>query len=188
MQNRKTAVLLITGLLLGCMLFGSGCTSNGNGTNETKTVKAGDTVKVDYIGRLENGKVFDTSIAEVAKKEGIYVNNTSYAPLTFKAGSGQMIKGFDEAVIGMKVGEEKNVTIPPGEAYGEYDKAKVVSIPLKDMNLTETPKVGQVYRNMYGNQFKVIAVNDTQVTVDANHELAGKTLIFNIKLISIEQT
>lgn len=188
MQNRKTAVLLITGLLLGCVLFGSGCASNGNGTNETRTVKAGDTVKVDYIGRLEDGKVFDTSIAEVAKQEGIYVNNTSYAPLTFKAGSGQMIKGFDEAVIGMKVGEEKNVTIPPEEAYGEHDNTKVVSVPIKDLNMSETPKVGQIYRNMYGNQFKVVAVNDTHVTVDANHELAGKTLIFNIKLVSIEQS
>lgn len=169
------------------MLFGSGCSDNGNESDQSGGVKAGDTVRVDYVGKLENGTVFDTSIEEVAKQEGIYVEGTSYAPITFVVGSGQMIKGFDDAVIGMKEGEEKTITISPEQAYGEYNESRVVAVPLKELNLSETPKVGQIYGDMYGNRFKVVAVNESHVTVDANHELAGKSLIFDIKLVSIGQ-
>ena len=156
------------------------------GAGESRVVKAGDTVQVDYTGKFENGTVFDTSREEVAKQAGIYVNGRTYAPITFVVGSGQMIKGFDEGVIGMKVGEEKTITIPPEEAYGEYDKAKVQAVPIEELNTTEPPKVGQIVRDTYGHPYKVIAVNDTHITLDANHELAGKTLVFDIKLVSIE--
>lgn len=190
MKASKGAVLFLSVLILGSVIFGSGCTGAGNGntsgTVENRVVKAGDTIQVDYIGKLENGTVFDTSREDVAKQAGIYVNSRTYAPLTFVVGSGQMIKGFDNGVIGMKVGEEKTIKIPPEEAYGEYDKSKVQAVPIKDLNLTEVPKVGQVFGDEYGNQYKVIAVNDTHVTLDANNKLAGKTLVFDIKLISIK--
>jgi FKBP-type peptidyl-prolyl cis-trans isomerase 2 len=190
MKASKGAVLFLSVLILGSVIFGSGCTGTGNGntsgTVENWVVKAGDTIQVDYIGKLENGTVFDTSREDVAKQAGIYVNSRTYAPLTFVVGSGQMIKGFDNGVIGMKVGEEKTIKIPPEEAYGEYDKSKVQAFPIKDLNLTEVPKVGQVFGDEYGNQYKVIAVNDTHVTLDANNKLAGKTLVFDIKLISIK--
>jgi FKBP-type peptidyl-prolyl cis-trans isomerase 2 len=192
----KGAVLFISILILGSVILGSGCTGtdNGNksgdgnksGTVESRAVKAGDTVQVDYTGKLENGTVFDISKEDVAKQAGIYDSNRTYAPLSFVAGSGRMIEGFDSGVIGMKVGEEKTIKIPPEEAYGEYDKAKVQAVPIKDLNLTEVPKVGQVFGDPYGNQFRVIAVNDTHITVDANPELAGKTLVFDIKIISIK--
>lgn len=188
MKIREGAFFFIAILLLGIMVFGSGCTDSGNESGQNEGVKAGDTVRVDYVGKLENGTVFDTSIEEVAKQEGIYVNGTSYAPITFVVGSGQMIKGFDDAVIGMKEGEEKTITIPPEEAYGEYNESRVAAIPLNELNLSETPKVGQIYGDMYGNRFEVVAVNETHVTIDANHELAGKTLIFDIKLVSIGRT
>ncbi len=196
MKASKGAVLFISILILGSVILGSGCTGtdhgnksgdgNKSGTVESRAVKAGDTVQVDYTGKLENGTVFDTSKEDVAKQAGIYDSNRTYAPLSFVAGSGRMIKGFDSGVIGMKVGEEKTIKIPPEEAYGEYDKAKVQAVPIKDLNLTEVPKVGQVFGDPYGNQFRVIAVNDTHITVDANPELAGKTLVFDIKLISIK--
>ena len=196
MKASKGAVLFISILILGSVILGSGCTDtdhgnksedgNKSGTVESRAVKAGDTVQVDYTGKLENGTVFDTSKEDVAKQAGIYDSNRTYAPLSFVAGSGRMIKGFDSGVIGMKVGEEKTIKIPPEEAYGEYDKAKVQAVPIKDLNLTEVPKVGQVFGDPYGNQFRVIAVNDTHITVDANPELAGKTLVFDIKLISIK--
>ncbi len=190
MKTWSGAIFIIAILLLGSVLFGSGCMDKGNGngneTGDSRVVKTGDTVQVDYTGKLENGTVFDTSREDVAKQAGIYISGREYAPLTFVAGTGQMIKGFDEGVIGMKVGDEKTITIPPEEAYGEYDKSKTQAIPIKELNLTETPEVGQTLGDMYGNQFKVIAVNDTHVTLDLNHELAGKTLIFDIKLVSIE--
>lgn len=207
-------ILFISVVFLASVVFGSGCTdkanTNGNETgddignqigneteneignetenetNENSVVKAGDTVQIDYTGELENGTVFDTSIEEVAKQAGIYNPNRPYEPLTFVAGAGQMIKGFDEAVIGMKVGEEKTITIPPEEAYGEYNESNIMVISLEELNMTKTPEVGDTLGDMYGNQFKVVSVNDTHVTIDLNHELAGETLIFDIKLVSIE--
>lgn len=186
MKTRNGIIFLILTLLLGSVIFGSGCANSGNREGESRVVKAGDTIKVDYTGKLENGTVFDTSKEEVAKQAGIYVSDRNYAPLTFVAGSGQMIKGFDEGVIGMKIGEEKTIAVPPSDAYGEYNESRIQAIPVQELNLTRTPKAGEVLGDMYGNQFKVIAVNNTHITLDANHELAGKTLIFDIKLISLE--
>ncbi len=189
MKARKGAVFFITILLFLSIIFGSGCTDNGSKGGNSKVVKSGDTVQVDYTGKLENGTVFDTSREDVAKQAGIYVNGRTYTPLTFTVGSGQLIKGFDEGVVGMKVGEEKTLNIPPEKAYGKYDKSKILAVPIEKLNLTnrsELPEAGQTLRDMYGNQFKVIAVNDTHITVDTNSELAGKTLIFDIKLVSIE--
>ncbi len=189
MKARKEAVFFIAILLLLSTILGSGCTDNGSEGGDSKAVKSGDTVKVDYTGKLENGTVFDTSREDVAKQAGTYVDGREYAPLSFVVGSGQVIKGFDEGVIGMKVGEEKTLTIPPEKAYGEYEKARVLAFPIEELNLTnrsELPQAGQTLGDMYGNQYKVLAVNDTHITLDANHELAGKTLIFDIKLISIE--
>ncbi|AKB75471.1 FKBP-type peptidyl-prolyl cis-trans isomerase SlyD [Methanosarcina lacustris Z-7289] len=183
MRAGRGATFIISILLLGSILFGSGCADSGNNSG----VKTGNTIQVDYTGKLENGTVFDTSVEEIAKQAGIYTEQRNYVPLTLKVGSGQLIPGFDEGVIGMKVGEEKTLTIPPEKAYGEYDKARIQAVPLADLNLSVKPKVGQILSSsMNGNRFKVIDVNETYVTLDSNQELAGKTLIFDIKLISIE--
>lgn len=185
MKVGRNAGYFLAMLLLVNIILVSGCTDNGIG--ESRAVKLGDTVKVDYTGKLEDGTVFDTSIEEVAKEAGIYNSQRKYTPLTVTVGSGRVIKGFHEGLIGMKEGEEKNLTIPPEKAYGEYNKSWVQSIPLEDLNMSEKPQVGQVYSNMYGGRFKVIAVNETHVTFDPNPELAGKTLVFYIKLVSIEE-
>ena len=183
MRAGRGATLIISILLLGSILFGSGCAGSG----DSRVVKTGNTIQVDYTGKLETGTVFDTSVEEIAKEAGIYTKQRNYVPLTFKVGSGQLIKGFDEGVIGMKVGEEKTLTILPEKAYGEYDEARIQAVPLADLNLSVKPEIGQTLSSsMNGNQFKVIDVNETHVTLDSNHELAGKTLIFEIKLISIE--
>ena len=197
MKNSKVTIFLLLILILGSIVLESGCTSSGNkntsssnsnnsGAVESRAVKNGDTIQVDYTGKLENGTIFDTSREDVAKQEGIYVSSRVYSPLIFVVGSGQMIKGFDNGVIGMKVGEEKTISIPPEQAYGEYDKAKVQAIPLKSLNMTIAPKVGQILGDSYGNPYRVIAINDTYVTLDGNNALAGKTLIFDIKLISVK--
>ena len=182
MSIGRGTTLILCILLLGSTLFGSGCASSG----ENSVVKTGNTIQVDYTGKFENSTVFDTSIEETAKEAGIYTEQRNYVPLTFEVGSGQLVKGFDEGVIGMKVGEEKTLTIPPEKAYGEYDEAKIQAVPLEDLNLSVKPEVGQTFSGMYGNEFRVIDVNETHVTFDSNHKLAGETLIFDIKLISIE--
>ena len=154
-------------LVLGCVsnLVG-GNTNNNNATDAV--VKAGDTVSVDYTGRLENGSVFDTSIGRT--------------PLEFTVGAGQMISGFDSAVLGMRVGEEKTITLPPEEAYGAPNPANIVAVPV-----TSVPNGTKVGDTLYsgGTAVKVVAVTNETVTIDANHPLAGKTLIFDIKIVKI---
>ncbi len=87
----------------------------------TKIIKQGDTVSVDYVGTLENGEIFDTNILEEAKKTKFYDEKRSYTPLTFKIGNHEVVTGFEEAVLGMKKGQSKEVTLPPEKAYGSVN-------------------------------------------------------------------
>ncbi|WP_440947515.1 FKBP-type peptidyl-prolyl cis-trans isomerase [Methanosarcina sp. T3] len=152
--------------------------------NSDKIVENGDTISVDYVGKLEDGTVFDTSEKEAAIEAEIYNEMRDYKPLTFTVGAGQMIKGFDEGVVGMKAGEEKTVTIPSEEAYGEYMEEYVRELPLNAVNFT--PEVGMQLATENGLRGKVTEVGEENFLVDFNHELAGKTLIFKIKVVSLE--
>lgn len=143
----------------------AGCTGSALQVNQ------GDTVTVHYTGTLENGTVFDSS-------EG-------RTPLEFEAGAGKMIAGFDKAVIGMKLNEEKTVTLTPEEAYGSYDPRNIVTVPLG--NAPQGVKAGDTL--VAGGQLvKVIEVRNDTVILDANHPLAGKTLVFTIKVVRIEKS
>lgn len=133
--------------------------------------KVGDTVKVDYTGKLDDGTVFDSSKGKT--------------PLEFTVGAGQMIKGFDEAIPGMKVGETKTVKIPADKAYGAYQPELVGVVPRSNFPPSITPTVGQDLQLSNGMHVRVTAVNATDVTLDANHELAGKDLTFDITLVEI---
>lgn len=84
--------------------------------------KNGDTVRVHYVGKFPGGKVFDTSMEKEAIRTGIIQKGRDYKPLTVTLGAGQVIKGFNDAIIGMKKGEEKTVTLPPELAYGKTGK------------------------------------------------------------------
>lgn len=79
----------------------------------------GDTVSVEYVGFFTNGEIFDTNILNVAKQHKLYNPRQDYAPLTFRLGDGKLIKGFEDAIVGMTVGEKKRITIPPELAYGK---------------------------------------------------------------------
>ncbi|MCK5594319.1 MAG: FKBP-type peptidyl-prolyl cis-trans isomerase [Candidatus Aenigmarchaeota archaeon] len=92
-------------------------------------VESGDTVEVNYIGSFTDGEVFDTSYEQVAKDNELYLEGRSYSPLGFEVGAGQMIKGFDAAVVSMTVGETKTVTLAPEDAYGPSDPTKIVDMP-----------------------------------------------------------
>ena len=89
--------------------------------NQTGIAKAGDTVTVNYTGKFENGKVFDTSFGDVAKKAGTYSPDRIYEPFMFTLGTGQVVKGWDEGIVGMKVGEKKHLVITPDKGYGPKD-------------------------------------------------------------------
>ena len=180
-----TKNLIIFGCLSILMISIAGCVNNSS--NENYIVKNGTTVYVDYIGKLENGTVFDTSIKSVAEENGIFNPHREYKPLNFTVGKHQMIRGFENAVIGMHVGENKTITIPPEEAYGVKDDRLIIPIPIEAFDNTNiTPTVGK-YIYVGGTPAKIIKVNDTAVVLDFNHPLAGKTLIFEIKVVNISK-
>ncbi len=117
-------------ILILAMLIFSGCVSqNQSGQNNTKTVQVGDNVSVDYTGTL-NGKVFDTSIESVAKENNLSSPIRHYEPIRFVVGKGFMVKGFEEGIIGMKVGESKTLTIPPEKGYGQKNPQLIQTVPI----------------------------------------------------------
>ena len=138
-------------------------------------VKKGDKVQVHYTGTLQTGEMFDSS-------EG-------REPLEFTAGSGQVIPGFDNAVIGMKEGEKKTVNIPVAEAYGEKSDEMIMDFPRTNFPEDITPEEGmELHLNDdQGNVMPVIvtSVNDEFVTLDANHPLAGQDLTFDLEVVKI---
>jgi len=160
-------IILLVILLLGAILI-SGCNA--------AQAKNGDTGKVDYTGKLENGTVFDTS-------EG-------REPLNFTLGEGKMIPGFEKAVLGMKVGESKTVTIPADKAYGQYNDNWVVVVNRENLTNIPNPEVGEQLQGPRpdgkAGVCTVINVTNTTITVDFNSPLAGKNLTFEITLISIQ--
>ena len=138
--------------------------------------KKGDKVKVEYEGKLEDGTVFDSS-------------DKHDEPLEFVVGAGEIIRGFDDAIIGMKIGDEKEIKIPPEEAYGQYNPELVKEIPKDMFQCEQEIQVGMIFllNTPDGRQIpvRVSDVKDENITIDLNPPLAGKTLVFKIKLLAI---
>ncbi len=140
------------------------------------TVKKGDKVKIEYTGTLDDGTVFDTSV-EHGK------------PLEFQVGDGQVIKGFEDAILGMKEGDEKEFSVEPSEGYGIHDPTLVQKVP-KEIFPPEADLVpGLLFEAGLPTGEKVPAtikaIEDGIISVDLNHPLAGKKLNFKIKLSAI---
>ncbi|HEX6924892.1 MAG TPA: peptidylprolyl isomerase [Longimicrobiaceae bacterium] len=136
----------------------------------------GDTVRVHYTGSLEDGSVFDSSRGR--------------DPLEFTVGSGRVISGFDQAVTGMAEGEERTVTIPAAEAYGDHRDDLVFSVPREQFPPGMEPAVGLEVQLTQGGQraiARISEVTDDAVTLDANHPLAGKDLTFDLELVELQK-
>jgi peptidylprolyl isomerase len=140
-----------------------------------EAIKAGDTIKVNYTGKLDNGVVFDSS-------EG-------REPLKFTVGTGQLIKGFDQAVIEMTVGDKKTVTILPEDGYGPRDENNIVELPRdtvpEDMELTIGMQLHLSDPNGNPVPAVVAEIGEDVIKMDINHILAGKTIIFDIEIVEI---
>jgi peptidylprolyl isomerase len=141
----------------------------------TQKVKTGDTVKVHYTGRFDDGEVFDSSQGR--------------EPLQFKVGAGDIIKGLEKAVLGMQPGEKKNVTVNPEEGYGNHDKKLLIDTPKERIPEDISPEKGMPLQlvNKQGKAIPVVVTEilDKSVRLDANHPLAGKVLFFDLELVEI---
>ena len=137
--------------------------------------KSGDTVKVHYTGKLADGTVFDSS----ADRD----------PLQFTLGRGQVIPGFEKAVLGLQAGESTTATIPADEAYGQRQDEMIMDLDRSHFPNDLKPEVGQLLqiRQEEGEaiEVKVTNLSGEKVTVDANHPLAGEDLTFDIHLVAI---
>ncbi len=177
------AALILVGLLtVACGGGDSDAAGTSTATSEATTeatpagddggervASDGDQVAVHYHGTLDDGEVFDSS--------------RERSPLEFVVGAGRVISGFDDAVRGLAVGESVTVRIPPAEAYGETDPSRVFELPIAQA--PEGIAVGDQV-SVGGQRAVVTEVTAETVTVDANHQLAGKALTFEIELVSIQ--
>lgn len=139
-------------------------------------VKQNDTVKVHYTGKLANGEVFDSSLER--------------DPMEFQVGKGQLIPGFENGIIDMKVNEKKTLVIPSEEAYGEPRKELIQEVPKDKLPEEIKPEVGMglVSTTPDGNEIQLVVkeVKDDAIVVDGNHPLAGQELTFEIEVVEIK--
>lgn len=167
MKDKKSHLVLVIMTLL-VVMFLVGC-------GGPAVVRNGDIVKVHYTGRLQDGTVFDTSVGS--------------EPLEFTIGQGQLIFGFEQAVIGMKVGESKTVTIPVDQAYGPRRDDMILEVERDELPEDLDPRVGmQLQMNQGDGGIMIVTITDvseTTIKVDANHPLAGQDLTFDIELVEI---
>ena len=193
MRSRSTKLIGILTILI-ILLLASGCVEDGNLQPESESVaqeehqeelvavqneiaqaKVGDTIRVHYTGTLDNGTVFDSSVGR--------------KPLEFTIGLGQMIPGFDKGVVGLNLSESKTITIPADQAYGPY-RADLVQVAARDQFPPDSElELGQMLQVSQPNGQIILVtvtnVTDSDVTLDANHRLAGKNLTFEIQLVEI---
>lgn len=179
---KKILILLAVAILLF-----NGCVDQKTGNQ--RTVKMGDNVSVDYTGS-KNGNIFDTSIGSVAKENNLSFPNRIYKPLIFTVGKGQVIKGVEEGIIGMKVGESKTLTIPPEKAYGPKDSQLIKTIPIiQNVSATRTfPKILEVpvdqFDSMFGTNHKIgdiVQIPDSNVNLTIqNITISNVSLSYNV--------
>ncbi|MCE8422845.1 MAG: FKBP-type peptidyl-prolyl cis-trans isomerase [Candidatus Methanoperedens sp.] len=167
-------------VLMAALIFFSGCTGQ-------KTVKTGDNISVDYIGSIQNGKVFDTSIEKIAKENNI--SKPEFKPLQFTVGNGSVIKGFDEGVIGMKVGETKTLIISPENGYGPYNPDLVKAFPIIQEVPVRFPRMIEVPEEEFNTTFSgvhkkgdVVNIPGTSVSMTIKDISKNVTLSYNFQI------
>lgn len=135
-------------------------------------------VLLEYKGKLENGDIFGDS--------------EKTQPLEVEMGSGMMPPGFEQAIMGMSLNDEKEFTLEPDDAFGQRDESRVLNFPIEDVPPEMDVQVGQVIsltnKDGQPHSATVTALDDAKITVDLNHPLAGETLTFNVKVVGISET
>ena len=146
-------------------------------------MKDGDFVQVDYVGRIKGtNEIFDLTNEDVAKKENVYNPKITYKPVTLIVGGGFILRGLDEALKGMKVGERKTFEVAPDKAFGDRRDNMVKPLPLarfKEQNIDPFPGAVMTIGELRG---RIISADGGRVKVDFNHPLAGKTLEYDLEI------
>ena len=153
-------------------------------------ISEGDSVTIEYTGRLQDGTVFDTSTRDVAEAAGIAEAQPEreYGPLTVEVGDGKVIEGLEEGLVGMEAGEEETLNLPPEKAYGHPDEDRVVEYEaanFREMLQGEEPAEGMHVQGQQGAIGEVVHVDAETVRVDFNHDLAGETLEFDVEVVDV---
>jgi FKBP-type peptidyl-prolyl cis-trans isomerase SlpA len=141
-----------------------------------KKVQIGDTVIVNYTGKLEDGTIFDSSL------------NEGREPLKSVLGQNQLIPGFEQGLLDMSIGDKKTIEIDPSEAYGDYSNDKITTI--SKSQVPQDVKVGETLQGMSPQGpiiIKILEIDGENITIDANHPLAGKKLIFDLELLEVTE-
>jgi len=169
-------------LFLAALILFSGCVGQ-------KTVKTGDNISIDYTGSLEDGKVFDTSLEEVSKENQLFDPQREYVPLQFTVGKMEVIKGMDEGVMGMKVGESKTLTILPKNAYGMINPGLIQVYPIIQVISTMFPRIIEVpidqFEGTFGPEHKrgdVVTIPNSKINLTIVNITTNVSLSYNFKL------
>lgn len=146
-------------------------------------MKEGSIVAISYTGRLvASGSVFESTVEKKAIEAGIFNKEHSYWPFVVIIGEGDVLKGLDNALLEMKVGEERKVSVKPAEGWGERSSTNIAVVPLQQFRMKKIAPVPGLVVELNGKQARVQSVSGGRVRVDFNHPLAGKDLLYELKI------
>lgn len=153
-------------------------------------IATGDSVTVEFTGRLDDGTVFDTSRESVANEAELAdaQSDREYTPLTVEIGAERVIEGLEEALVGLEQGDASTVAIPPEKGYGEWTEENVREYDAEEFSQMvgdQTPEEGAYLETQEGGRAEIVHVDSEIVRVDFNHELAGETLEFDIEIVEV---
>lgn len=149
-------------------------------------IENGDFVKIEFTGKVEEtGDVFDTTNQDVAEEAGIYNKEKNYGPIPIVVGGKHLLPAIDDAVLGMEVGDNKKVTVDPENGFGHRDSSLVQLIPMKEFKKQGMTPYPGMKITAEGQTGKILTVNGGRVKVDFNHELAGKTLDYDLTISEV---
>jgi FKBP-type peptidyl-prolyl cis-trans isomerase 2 len=150
----------------------------------------GDTVTLEYVGRLDDGTVFDTSRESVATEHDLEgAEARDYQPLTVEIGGGRIIEGLEDGLRGMEAGDDATIEVAPEDGYGEYSEERVVEYDADEfagMLGGEDPVEGMTVQTEEGLPGEIVSVGPETVEVDFNHDLAGEDLAFEVEVVSVD--
>ncbi len=149
-----------------------------------RVMQKGDFIKIDYVGRLEaTGEIFDLTIEQVARKEGIYNEKQKYGPALVIVGANMVVPGMESRLEQMKPGDEREFVLEPSEGFGDREPKLIKIMSLKQFAKQKMNPVPGMFVNINGRQAKVQSVSGGRVRVDFNHPLAGKGLKYKVKIV-----